>query len=420
MGVEQEKSAVYGHMFSTVVPGDVTGEAVVHELADMDLVTKLHYLRAVYYFSQSEVVDGLAITDLKRPMFPWLNVLYPLAGRIRRAEAGRPFIKCNDCGLRIVEASCSKTLEEWLDAEDDPRWGSLVPEKILGPELPFSPLVYIQFTRFKCGGMAIGYSWSHVLGDAASATNCINLWGDFLNGNDPPTKPFQLSNMQNTAQDYAPQKAPASVKQVEIANDCWLFPNACKMATHSFKVTETELDKVQKGQKLQFELIAALFWLCLSRIQSGKELKLATICRHGTQAKCSDMLSNNIRTSTVKLDSSAASVGLFRLANLIVEQDMDELESVEQLVDRNSGKPDFLLYGANLTFVDMRGINLFGLELKGQKPVKVDLSIDGVGDEGAVLVLPCPQRSDVTVMVILPEDQIPKLRRVLDSEFGIA
>lgn len=272
--------------------------------------------------------------------------------------------------------------------------------------------------------MAIGYSWSHVLGDAASATNCINLWGDFLNGNNPSTKPFQLSNTQNTAQKpivASPQEPPASVKQVEIVNDCWLFPNACKMATHSFKITETELDEMQREQKLQvFELIAALFWLCLSKIQSGRELKLATICRHRTQAKCSDVLSNNIGISTVKLDSSAASVGLFRLANLIVKQEMDESESVEQLVDRNSGKPDFLLYGANLTFVDMRGINLFGLELKGQKPVKVDFSIDGVGDEGAVLVLPGPQRSDVTVMVILPEDQIPKLRRVLDSEFGIA
>lgn len=285
--------------------------------------------------------------------------------------------------------------------------------------------------------MAIGYSWSHVLGDAASATNCFNLWGDFLSGNNPPTKPFRLIDMQNTAQDSAkhiiasPQK-PAQVKQVEIVNDCWLFPNACKMATHSFKITETELDKMQREQKLQapppaFELIAALFWSCLSKIQSGRELKLATICRHRTQDKCSGMLSNNIRTSTIKLDSSAASVGLFRLANLIVKQEMDELESIEQLLDRNSGEPDFLLYGANLTFVDMGGINLFGLELKGQRPIKVDLSIDGVGDEGAVVVLPGPRRSDVTgsarertVMVILPEDQIPKLRQVLDSEFGIA
>lgn len=143
MGVEQEKSAVYGHLFSTVVPGDVTDDAVVHEFADMDLVMKLHYLRAVYYFRQS---DGLAINVLKKPMFPWLNVLYPLAGRIRRDEAGRPFIKCNDCGLRIVEASCSKTLEEWLDVEDDSRWRNLVPEKVLGPELPFSPSVFIQVT----------------------------------------------------------------------------------------------------------------------------------------------------------------------------------------------------------------------------------------------------------------------------------
>lgn len=143
-----DQAAVTGHRFSTVVPGDVTSSAAVHELTGMDLIMKLHYLRAVYYFAPSEVVDGFGIMDLKKPMFPWLNVYYPLAGRIRRAaEGGRPFIKCNDCGLRIVEASCGRTLEEWLHADQEgatTRWRSLVPDKVLGPELHFSPLVYIQ------------------------------------------------------------------------------------------------------------------------------------------------------------------------------------------------------------------------------------------------------------------------------------
>ncbi|EHA8591829.1 putative protein ECERIFERUM 2 [Cocos nucifera] len=144
MVVEAELPAVYGHKLSTVVPGNVTGETTVYELANIDLVMKLHYLRSVYYFKASEIIDNLTTKDLKEPMFPWLDVYYPVSGRIRRTDAGRPFVKCNDCGVRIVETKCGETLEEWLEIKDSSRWRQLVPEKVLGPDLPFSPPVFVQ------------------------------------------------------------------------------------------------------------------------------------------------------------------------------------------------------------------------------------------------------------------------------------
>lgn len=137
-------AAVYDHKLSTVVPGSVTGETVVYQLSNMDLVMKLHYLRTVHYFKANEIIDNLAIKDLKAPMFPLLDAYYPVSGRIRRSEAGRPFVKCNDCGVRIVEANCGETLEEWLEIKDSSRWRLLVPEKMLGPELQFSPPVFFQ------------------------------------------------------------------------------------------------------------------------------------------------------------------------------------------------------------------------------------------------------------------------------------
>ena len=46
------------------------------------------------------------------------------------------------------------------------------------------------------------------------------------------------------------------------------------------------------------------------------------------------------------------------------------------------------MYGANLTFVNLEEADFYGMELKGQKPVHVSYFIDGVGDEGVVLVTP--------------------------------
>lgn len=146
MGAGNNNAAVFGHKLSTVVPRSVTGDNVIHELTDTDLLMKQHYIRSVYYFKQSEIVDALTIEELKDPMFMWLNYYFPVAGRIRLTEAGRPVVKCNDSGVRIIEAQCSKTLEEWREVDYQERWRHLVSDKVLGPDLYFSPLVYIQVT----------------------------------------------------------------------------------------------------------------------------------------------------------------------------------------------------------------------------------------------------------------------------------
>lgn len=150
---EAPTGPVHGHRLSTVVPSSVTGE-VDYELADADLAFKLHYLRGVYYYPAGDVTRGLATKVLKDPMFPWLDAYFPVAGRVRRAEEGeggaepggarRPYIKCNDCGVRIVEAKCDRDMADWLRDDDTDRIRTLCYDKVLGPELFFSPLLYVQ------------------------------------------------------------------------------------------------------------------------------------------------------------------------------------------------------------------------------------------------------------------------------------
>ena len=132
---------------SSVVPATVTSENKAHELTNMDLVMKLHYIHGVYFFS-GEAVQGLTIHDLKEPMFPCLDLYLTTSGRVRRSETGRPFIKCNDSGVRIVEAKCDKTIEEFLAMKDHPFHANLAYNQALGPDLSISPLVFIQVLAF--------------------------------------------------------------------------------------------------------------------------------------------------------------------------------------------------------------------------------------------------------------------------------
>lgn len=143
MGSENMGSLVSNFKLSSVVPATVTGENKVHELTHMDLAMKLHYIQGVYFFRR-EAVEGLSILNLKEPMFQCLDHYFTVSGRVRRSETGRPFIKCNDSGVRIVEADCDATIEEFLAMKDHCFHGSLVYNQVLGPDLAFSPLVIIQ------------------------------------------------------------------------------------------------------------------------------------------------------------------------------------------------------------------------------------------------------------------------------------
>lgn len=143
----QCENLVYDVRLSSVVPASITGEDKVHELTNMDLIMKLHYLRGIYFFN-SDAAQGLAIHDLKKPMFECLDLYSPLSGRIRKSENGVPFIKCNDSGVRIVEAKCSKTLNEWLELNDFSLNDQLIYHQSLGPDSGFTPLVFVQVSYF--------------------------------------------------------------------------------------------------------------------------------------------------------------------------------------------------------------------------------------------------------------------------------
>lgn len=129
---------------SSVVPAEVTVHDNDHGLTNIDLAMKLHYIRGIYLFP-AESVHGLTVYDLKKAMFPLLAVYYTASGRIRRTESGKPFVKCNDGGVRILEAYCEKTMDEWSKLKDD---NTIVYDQVLGPDLGFSPLVFVQVRNY--------------------------------------------------------------------------------------------------------------------------------------------------------------------------------------------------------------------------------------------------------------------------------
>ncbi|PON55612.1 Transferase [Parasponia andersonii] len=137
-------SLVYDYKLSSVGPGQASGSNMVHDFSGVDLAMKLHYLRGVYFFS-GKAIEGITNMRIKETLFYFFNEYFHMCGRFRRSDSGRPFINCNDCGARFIEAHCDKTIAGWLEMEDWPSMQKmLVSQQVIGPELSFSPPLLLQ------------------------------------------------------------------------------------------------------------------------------------------------------------------------------------------------------------------------------------------------------------------------------------
>ncbi|XP_040994247.1 protein ECERIFERUM 26-like [Juglans microcarpa x Juglans regia] len=436
--VDQE--LVYGFKLSSVGPGRVTGSDVVHDLSGMDIAMKLHYVKVLYFFS-SQAAQGLSLPRFKETVFECFCDFYYTSGRLRRSESGRPYIKCNDCGARFIEAYCDMTIDECLEMKGfySDLQKLLVSQQVIGPELTFSPPVLIQFTRFKCGGISVGLSWAHILGDAFSAANFMNRWGQIMatfGSNNTPANLQYKSNTHDHERSKNPTPVhdePLSLKWVDPVGDHWIVSNNCRMDTFSFHITasqlatlhsETSAGRNRSDQVPIFESICAIIWKCIAKVKLGEETAQArtvTICKSDPRKPTKGVVTNTQIISSVTLDSSVTETDPKRLVTLLVNEAVDERIRMEEVVERDDGVSDFIVYGANLTFVDLKEADLYGFELNGYKPDLVYCTVNGVGDEGAVFVLPAgPEGSGQAnggggrmVTIIFKENLVPELKTEL-------
>ncbi|XP_058781255.1 protein ECERIFERUM 2-like [Vicia villosa] len=415
---------------STVVPATPRGEEKSeYNLNYMDLLMKLHYIRSIHLFD-SEAVQDLSFSDFKPPMFPLLDSCSHVAGRVRISESGRPFIKCNDAGVRIAEWQCEKSLREWMD-EKEYSIDGLVHDHVIGPDVEFSPLVFVKFTYFKCGGLSVGLSWAHILGDAFSAFNFITKWSHTLDAQASPksfhipknlTKPKFLSN---SISDY-----PISVKKATLVDNYWLPANDSYVATHTFYITSKQLHHLAttftstKTSTKYFEIVSAMIWKSIAQIRGDFGPRVVTVSTTNiSNGVENEFPSNALLLSRIETKISPGESNLSELVNLIAENKMNENHVLEKLLEGSEGKGDFIVYGAKLTFVDLEEGDFYGVKINGKKPIMVNCDFRGVGDEGVVLVLPGPEDDDGNngrmVTVSLPGKELDQLKCILEKEWGI-
>jgi len=298
-----------------------------------------------------------------------------------------------------------------------------------------------QVTSFKCGGMALGFTWAHVIGDIPSAAACFSKWAQLFSGKKAPAPTLRdpLAMPPSAASPASVAAPPPSVKATAApVGDHWAVPTTRDMVPFSFHVTEQQLQGLllsaapeghqQRHVVGPFELVSALIWRALAAIRGpgGEEEATRTVTVVKTEPTPTPAgLANEHRIGHVVATggSSPGTVDVAKLAALLAGAHLEEASAVAAaaLAGAEGEDVDVVVYGANLTFVDAEGLAVYdGLELAGRRPAHVEYAVDGVGDGGAAVVHRDAGGRGRTVAAVVRRGEADRLRAALRDALHVA
>lgn len=153
-----------------------------HKISFIDEHAPKMYIPLILYYpappnANNEHLFSSTCNQLEKSLAQTLVQFYPLAGRYNK---DLHIVNCNDEGVEFVEAKVDFHLHEILEraAKLDPeqQLNSFIPSEICINEEITDPLLAIQVTMFKCGGLALGVCMSHRIADASTLSMFLESW----------------------------------------------------------------------------------------------------------------------------------------------------------------------------------------------------------------------------------------------------
>ncbi|KAJ1390497.1 Transferase [Sesbania bispinosa] len=166
----------------TVIPSHTTPNDTVL-LSESEQINAHNHAFTIYIYRPNHNPTFKIIVDTIRHSLS--NILvhyYPLAGRLHITRGGRWELECNAKGVKLLEAQSTKTLDEYGDFEPNDTITELIPKVDYSEPLENLPLLFVQLTKFTCGGFCVGIAISNVLVDGISGTLFVDAWAKVARG----------------------------------------------------------------------------------------------------------------------------------------------------------------------------------------------------------------------------------------------
>ncbi|CAA0836062.1 Shikimate O-hydroxycinnamoyltransferase [Striga hermonthica] len=200
------------------------------------------HTRTLYFYRFTGRPNFFDSKVLKESLAQALVDFYPVAGRLRLDENDRKEIICNNEGVLFVEAEANGEMDELGEFGPRPKLG-LAPSVDYSKGISTYPLFLVQVTRFKCGGVCLGFAYEHNLSDGYSAIHFINTWSDLARGLPISMPPFldrtvlRARNPPNPTYRHTELQFPTPTKTPLV--------NHSPMKYSAFKLTRAQLDKLK-------------------------------------------------------------------------------------------------------------------------------------------------------------------------------
>ncbi|CAL9756820.1 unnamed protein product [Musa acuminata subsp. burmannicoides] len=164
-------------------------------LSTLDLFQIRAHVATVYFYrppANGDPAGFFSPEALKAGLRKALVPFYLFAGRIGTDGNGRTEIKCNGKGALFVEAKSEElTVDKFGDFAPSPECRRmLVPSVSPDDGDDAVPLLLLQVTYFKCGGVCLGIGLHHLVSDGVASLHFINAWSDITRGVDLAVPPF--------------------------------------------------------------------------------------------------------------------------------------------------------------------------------------------------------------------------------------
>ncbi|CAN1328584.1 Shikimate O-hydroxycinnamoyltransferase [Linum perenne] len=255
-------------------------------LSNLDLVHSRIHLPALYLYNQVENARIFDAKLLKEALSRVLVLFYPVAGRLAEDEKGRLEVECNGEGVLFVEAEVDLRLNQIDESTPSSELLKLVPTPNsellkLVPRIDYSqeissdPLLLLQVTRFRCGGVSLGLGISHRLADGVSTASFINAWSNMARGLPPTALPFldrthlRARNPPSPKFHHPEYDSPPTI----INNPVQPSPIPKPTSTTIIKFTPTQLSSLRAKAEnpdndvryTTHQILSAHIWRCVSQ-----------------------------------------------------------------------------------------------------------------------------------------------------------
>nr|GMC71596.1 shikimate O-hydroxycinnamoyltransferase [Ipomoea batatas] len=247
--------------------------------SNVDLVVPNFHTPSVYFYRPNGADDFFESKALKDGLSRALVPFYPMAGRLTRDEDGRIEIDCNGAGVLLVEAESDGFVDDFGDFAPTLELRQLIPTVDYSQGIESYPLLVLQVTHFKCGGVSLGVGMQHHAADGASGLHFINTWSDMARGLDLTVPPFIDRTLLRAREPPQPQfqhveyQPPPALKASQPQNA------TSDTAVSIFKLSRDQISALKAKSKEEgntvayssYEMLAGHVWRCACRARGLTE-----------------------------------------------------------------------------------------------------------------------------------------------------